>query len=246
MGEPGAGAGSGNRTRVFSLEGCCTTIVLYPRGDCVGPEGPPQPTRYGVRSVVSKARGGGSRTRTCEAYAGDLQSPPFAARDIPPARFRTVGPMRRRPFGRRNNKSSRVPASPGLGGAPDPKALRAPNRRASYSVEKSRTQRPEIGQKTGIRRQARRASGRGWQARRRCRQAGPRRRSGRRRPARPPWRRWRPRLKQHGEGAHRRLLRFRGSVAATSWRLHRRSPHGPHPASPSAMEPVPGHAGQTL
>ncbi len=25
------GAGSGNRTRVFSLEGCCTTIVLYPR-----------------------------------------------------------------------------------------------------------------------------------------------------------------------------------------------------------------------
>jgi hypothetical protein len=24
------GAGSGNRTRVFSLEGCCTTIVLYP------------------------------------------------------------------------------------------------------------------------------------------------------------------------------------------------------------------------
>ena len=25
------GAGNGNRTRVFSLEGCCTTIVLYPR-----------------------------------------------------------------------------------------------------------------------------------------------------------------------------------------------------------------------
>ncbi len=25
-----AGAGSGNRTRIFSLEGCCTTIVLYP------------------------------------------------------------------------------------------------------------------------------------------------------------------------------------------------------------------------
>ena len=24
------GAGNGNRTRVFSLEGCCTTIVLYP------------------------------------------------------------------------------------------------------------------------------------------------------------------------------------------------------------------------
>ena len=25
------GAGSGNRTRVFSLEGCCSTIELYPR-----------------------------------------------------------------------------------------------------------------------------------------------------------------------------------------------------------------------
>ena len=29
-GQRGSGAGSGNRTRVFSLEGCCTTIVLYP------------------------------------------------------------------------------------------------------------------------------------------------------------------------------------------------------------------------
>jgi hypothetical protein len=28
----GSGAGNGNRTRVFSLEGCCTTIVLYPPG----------------------------------------------------------------------------------------------------------------------------------------------------------------------------------------------------------------------
>ena len=27
------GAGSGNRTRIFSLEGCCTTIVLYPQCD---------------------------------------------------------------------------------------------------------------------------------------------------------------------------------------------------------------------
>jgi hypothetical protein len=28
------GAGNGNRTRVFSLEGCCTTIVLYPLAGC--------------------------------------------------------------------------------------------------------------------------------------------------------------------------------------------------------------------
>lgn len=26
-----SGAGNGNRTRVFSLEGCCSTIELYPR-----------------------------------------------------------------------------------------------------------------------------------------------------------------------------------------------------------------------
>src|SRR5215217_4990435 len=88
-----SGAGRRNRTDIFSLEGCCTTIVLYPRGDGLrflafqGRQAPRPPTRYGVRSVVSKARGGGSRTRTCEAYAGDLQSPPFAARDIPPTRL---------------------------------------------------------------------------------------------------------------------------------------------------------------
>ena len=29
--EKGAGAGTGNRTRVFSLEGCCSTIELHPR-----------------------------------------------------------------------------------------------------------------------------------------------------------------------------------------------------------------------
>jgi hypothetical protein len=27
----GFGAGSGNRTRIFSLEGCCSTTELYPR-----------------------------------------------------------------------------------------------------------------------------------------------------------------------------------------------------------------------
>src|SRR5688572_28868518 len=75
----GAGAGSGNRTRILSLEGCCTTIVLYPPTKTVrGAAATPQ---------FTPARGGGSRTRTYEAItAGDLQSPPFATRDIPPAR----------------------------------------------------------------------------------------------------------------------------------------------------------------
>ena len=30
------GAGRRNRTDIFSLEGCCTTIVLYPHGDGLG------------------------------------------------------------------------------------------------------------------------------------------------------------------------------------------------------------------
>lgn len=30
------GAGSGNRTRIFSLEGCCSTIELYPRVEAPG------------------------------------------------------------------------------------------------------------------------------------------------------------------------------------------------------------------
>jgi putative Mg2+ transporter-C (MgtC) family protein len=39
------GAGSGNRTRIFSLEGCCSTTELYPR--CLSPNrsGPEQSTR---------------------------------------------------------------------------------------------------------------------------------------------------------------------------------------------------------
>src|SRR5665213_182484 len=53
-----AGAGSGNRTRILSLEGCCTTIVLYPR------------------TGSSNARGGGSRTRTCEGVRQRIYSPP--------------------------------------------------------------------------------------------------------------------------------------------------------------------------
>ena len=82
------GAGRRDRTDILSLEGCCTTIVLYPRGDCGSSRGTPQPILSGVLiRRVRKARGGGRRTRTFEAYAGDLQSPPFAARDIPPTRL---------------------------------------------------------------------------------------------------------------------------------------------------------------
>src|SRR5690349_3560807 len=51
------GAGSGNRTRILSLEGCCTTIVLYPPNRGAG---------SARLSPLSSARGGGSRTRTYE------------------------------------------------------------------------------------------------------------------------------------------------------------------------------------
>src|SRR5438105_14488681 len=38
------GAGEGNRTLVFSLEGCCSTIELHPRWRCTNtPCRPPQP-----------------------------------------------------------------------------------------------------------------------------------------------------------------------------------------------------------
>src|ERR1051326_8549975 len=61
------GAGSGNRTRILSLEGCCTTIVLYP------------PVRMRGWSRVSPRllrRGGGSRTRTYEGVRQRIYSPP--------------------------------------------------------------------------------------------------------------------------------------------------------------------------
>src|SRR5678816_2112157 len=61
------GAGSGNRTRIFSLEGCCTTIVLYPR--CRGRDALVSPQS-------APRRGGGSRTRTYEGVRQGIYSPP--------------------------------------------------------------------------------------------------------------------------------------------------------------------------
>ena len=60
--------------------------LCYTRAKNAGAhKGQPHPAALVIQDQPSQeARGGGSRTRTCEAYAGDLQSPPFAARDIPP------------------------------------------------------------------------------------------------------------------------------------------------------------------
>ncbi len=55
-----SGAGEGNRTLVFSLEGCCITIMLRP---------------HNLLLLISfpkeghKENGGGDRIRTCVRYA---------------------------------------------------------------------------------------------------------------------------------------------------------------------------------
>ena len=64
-GANGPGAGSGNRTRILSLEGCCTTIVLYPR-------------------LVETRWWGKQDSNLRRLTPADLQSAPFATRDIPP------------------------------------------------------------------------------------------------------------------------------------------------------------------
>jgi hypothetical protein len=56
--EKRVGAGEGNRTLVFSLEGCCSTIELHPR-------------------LNHRAGGGGSRTRTYEGIASGFTVRPL-------------------------------------------------------------------------------------------------------------------------------------------------------------------------
>src|SRR5579864_1334830 len=69
------GAGGGNRTRVFSLEGCCTTIVLHPRKSL----------------LLAPRRGGGSRTRTYEGVRQGIYSPPPLPLGTFPQRARSYG-----------------------------------------------------------------------------------------------------------------------------------------------------------
>ena len=60
------GAGRRDRTDILSLEGCCTTIVLYPRDARMG----------GRRRLARATAGGGSRTRTYEGVRQRIYSPP--------------------------------------------------------------------------------------------------------------------------------------------------------------------------
>ena len=70
-----SGAGSGNRTRVISLEGWGSTSELYPL----------------ARNTTATSHsyfldGGGGWIRTTEACASDLQSDPFGHSGTPPTR----------------------------------------------------------------------------------------------------------------------------------------------------------------
>src|SRR5271154_593324 len=81
------GAGSGNRTRILSLEGCCTTTVLYPRG---ADRGTPSLTSGAVTGRLESAWWGKQDSNLRRRTPADLQSAPFAARDIPPRALRSA------------------------------------------------------------------------------------------------------------------------------------------------------------
>src|ERR1700730_5006841 len=74
------GAGSGNRTRIFSLEGCCTTIVLYP----------PLQSPTALRRVVGEVG-----LEPTKAYARGFTVPPLCRSGHSPSRTEPVsGPDR--------------------------------------------------------------------------------------------------------------------------------------------------------
>ena len=78
------GAGEGNRTLVFSLEGCCSTIELHPRQGLPNTAGRrsqllPGPLSPAFRRFPASRTGGGSAPRrrplTCGAFRPILMSP---------------------------------------------------------------------------------------------------------------------------------------------------------------------------
>ena len=72
------GAGEGNRTLVFSLEGCCSTIELHPPGK------PSSELHRPIAGIRPQAVVGEVGLEPTKAKPADLQSAPFAARDTPP------------------------------------------------------------------------------------------------------------------------------------------------------------------
>ena len=145
-----SGAGSGNRTRILSLEGCCTTIVLYPQVSM----------RAGRKSLLNSSGASGGRSmrvvgevglEPTKAYASGFTVRPLCRSGHSPARaFRAPCALpvktarRSRPLSR--TKSLRLRLRPMLDlSRPSSRRLKAPNRSASYSVLFPRTQRPQTG-----------------------------------------------------------------------------------------------------
>ena len=89
------GAGRRDRTDILSLEGCCTTIVLYPRGDC----GSSLERRSRFLSVVliRRIRQGawwGKKDSNLRSLRRGFTVPPLChSGHSPSAPCRTVGPL---------------------------------------------------------------------------------------------------------------------------------------------------------
>src|SRR6185437_1331812 len=91
------GAGEGNRTLVISLEGCCSTIELHPRGPSVlllkpsfDPASPARLRPSGFAAALLRPfrkSGGGSRTRTYEGVASGFTVRPLCRSGHSPSGF---------------------------------------------------------------------------------------------------------------------------------------------------------------
>ena len=86
------GAGDGNRTHVFSLEGCCTTIVLYPRKECGRPQGTTAPDRSGLSRInrLKKRVVGEAGLEPAKLTQGIYSPPPLPLGTFPRARLETA------------------------------------------------------------------------------------------------------------------------------------------------------------
>src|SRR3954463_6499321 len=70
------GAGRGNRTLVFSLEGCCSTIELHPRKSNMSSPAAHWRMAGSPAGAQGAKAGGRGRTRTYEVVRQRIYSPP--------------------------------------------------------------------------------------------------------------------------------------------------------------------------
>ena len=117
------GAGRRDRTDILSLEGCCTTIVLYPRGDCGSSWGTPQPILSGVLIRRVRRRVVGEEGLEPSKLTQGIYSPPPLPLGTFPQRAlsnRRTPRSAHKDAGR--NKNLRLVASSAVEGAPRPES----------------------------------------------------------------------------------------------------------------------------